>query len=348
MDKYFYPIPKADLIVRFKRCFELLERGVSVSLVSIPHSGKSSLIQFLLSQPELLSEIGLTRKIIYLNPENFSLPYTTNLYRQISDQINPDSMVCDEYSLLKMIKAGLKFPVTFVVDWYEGWKNLGLDAGLGMKSIYESGQHHHPCLVNFLFLAPPDMTHFPFFQPLRNNLTENVIDFPLLNPVECKYSIIRFSKMWDVKISPHQIKKIIEGSSGIAGLIKPLIVSPVNQERLDQIYNSLISYVEYLPKNCFVRQSLKNYFPKQTILGIKITGELTAQELNLLEYFTSHQNQIVSRDQISEILWGKLATTKYSDWAIDKAMSRLKNKIINNSKNKILTIKNAGYKMFVL
>ena len=46
-------------------------------------------------------------------------------------------------------------------------------------------------------------------------------------------------------------------------------------------------------------------------------------------------NTPLSRDEIAEIIWGKSWQSKYSDWALDKAISRLRRKI-NSPQYRIL------------
>jgi DNA-binding winged helix-turn-helix (wHTH) protein len=52
----------------------------------------------------------------------------------------------------------------------------------------------------------------------------------------------------------------------------------------------------------------------------------------------------VGRDDIAKAIWRGEWTEKYSDWAIDKLVSKLKKKLIF-SNYEILTIKNRGYQL---
>jgi DNA-binding response OmpR family regulator len=82
--------------------------------------------------------------------------------------------------------------------------------------------------------------------------------------------------------------------------------------------------------------------------GIAATDKLTAQEYNLLNFLVAHQNRVCTRDEIAEALWGGKYHEKYSDWAIDRLMSRLRHKLNLDSKNPYLvTIRGRGYK-FIL
>jgi DNA-binding response OmpR family regulator len=54
----------------------------------------------------------------------------------------------------------------------------------------------------------------------------------------------------------------------------------------------------------------------------------------------------VTRDEVASILWKKDVITKYSDWAIDKIISRIRKKIeIDPKKPKyLLTLRGVGFK----
>jgi DNA-binding winged helix-turn-helix (wHTH) protein len=82
--------------------------------------------------------------------------------------------------------------------------------------------------------------------------------------------------------------------------------------------------------------------------GTSATDKLTAQEYNLLNFLVAHQNRVCTRDEIAEALWGGKYHEKYSDWAIDRLTSRLRQKLNLSHKNPYLvTIRGRGYK-FIL
>lgn len=81
--------------------------------------------------------------------------------------------------------------------------------------------------------------------------------------------------------------------------------------------------------------------------SIKLSKDPTAQEINLLRFLQKNVNNSVSRDEIAQIIWRKSWNSKYSDWAIDKAISRLRKNIISPN-YKIITVKNLGYELIKL
>ena len=71
-------------------------------------------------------------------------------------------------------------------------------------------------------------------------------------------------------------------------------------------------------------------------------------ERALLTYFIQHPNVLISRDQLANIIWKEQADDKYSDWAIDSHISRLRKRLLSLgiSKNSITTKKKLGFIYF--
>lgn len=68
---------------------------------------------------------------------------------------------------------------------------------------------------------------------------------------------------------------------------------------------------------------------------------LTKSENNLLQLLHHHLEEICSRDQIAQALWGNLWLQKYSDWEIDAQIYHLRRKLGKGWQ--IKTIRNRGY-----
>ena len=67
--------------------------------------------------------------------------------------------------------------------------------------------------------------------------------------------------------------------------------------------------------------------------------------LKLLIYFITHENELISRDQVGEVLWGRFYQDKYSDYAVDKIISMLRKKLdaLGFSSDKLITLKKRGF-----
>ena len=55
--------------------------------------------------------------------------------------------------------------------------------------------------------------------------------------------------------------------------------------------------------------------------------DLQASEVKVLAALEAKLNQICSRDEVAQSLWGKAWVEKYSDWMIDTIIYRLRHKL---------------------
>jgi len=80
--------------------------------------------------------------------------------------------------------------------------------------------------------------------------------------------------------------------------------------------------------------------------GRPIEEKFTRQEYELLTYFLKDPDKVHSRDEIAEAIWGKESYEKYSDWAIDQIISKLRKKLgeLGLNDNTITTVRGRGYK----
>lgn len=78
-----------------------------------------------------------------------------------------------------------------------------------------------------------------------------------------------------------------------------------------------------------------------------IEDDLTETEFRILELLLSQGNSVVKREAVAEIMWGSESGEKYSDWAIDRAISRLRKKIGDNAYRPqyIKTLRGRGFKL---
>ncbi|MBN1263502.1 MAG: winged helix-turn-helix transcriptional regulator [Candidatus Pacebacteria bacterium] len=74
--------------------------------------------------------------------------------------------------------------------------------------------------------------------------------------------------------------------------------------------------------------------------------KFTLQEIQLLALFTRKPLIVHSRDTVAQSLWGKEYYDKYSDWAIDQAISNLRKKLarLGIAASLIQTIRGRGYR----
>jgi hypothetical protein len=70
-------------------------------------------------------------------------------------------------------------------------------------------------------------------------------------------------------------------------------------------------------------------------------GEFTPDETRVMRRIWEKQESIVDREELAQVLWGEDWGNKYSDWALDAMMSRLRKKM--SGRWQIITIKGRGY-----
>jgi len=79
--------------------------------------------------------------------------------------------------------------------------------------------------------------------------------------------------------------------------------------------------------------------------GQTIEEKFSRQEYSVLKMFLEDTGKLKSRDDIGDILWGKESYEKYSDWAIDQLVCKLRKKLSAlRVKDKLITVRRKGYK----
>jgi len=79
--------------------------------------------------------------------------------------------------------------------------------------------------------------------------------------------------------------------------------------------------------------------------GQTVEEKFTHQEYAILTMFLQKANHLCTRDDIGEALWGKESYEKYSEWAIDQLMSKLRRKLAAlGVRDNLTTVRGKGYK----
>jgi DNA-binding winged helix-turn-helix (wHTH) protein len=90
----------------------------------------------------------------------------------------------------------------------------------------------------------------------------------------------------------------------------------------------------------FVKQKGKDENTKE------VNNEFSKKENILFNYLLDNKDMICEREQIIEIIWPQEEELGVSDWAIDKLVARVRNKLKLQKNNfEIQTIKTRGYKL---
>lgn len=84
----------------------------------------------------------------------------------------------------------------------------------------------------------------------------------------------------------------------------------------------------------------------QILIGERdITDELSKTEKSVMSLLLNNKRKIVSRDKISRVVWGETWEEKYSDWAIDRLIHRIRKKLnkLCIDEKLLKTIKKKGF-----
>lgn len=114
------------------------------------------------------------------------------------------------------------------------------------------------------------------------------------------------------------------------------------KEFLEQIYwieekdEKTILTIPYMQK--LLKQMVIPHKPSPSILSF------TKTERNIYDYLQQREKEIVSREDIAKVLWGNESEEKYSDWAIDQAIHKLREKMEKeHMKYELKTKKGEGF-----
>ena len=80
-----------------------------------------------------------------------------------------------------------------------------------------------------------------------------------------------------------------------------------------------------------------------------INDQPTKNEFKILHELYKHKGNLLDRNKIAESLWGENKVEDYSDWAIDRTISRLRKKLGDSAQNPrfLHTVKGRGYKLTI-
>lgn len=124
-------------------------------------------------------------------------------------------------------------------------------------------------------------------------------------------------------------------------------ILPEDKKRSLYLWNT--GFIKITGANNYVFSKLFEDFVKQKekVGSIKeANNEFSKKENLLFNYLLDNKDKICEREQIIEIIWPEEEELGVSDWAIDKLIARVRNKLkLQKSNFEIQTIKTRGYKL---
>jgi len=124
-------------------------------------------------------------------------------------------------------------------------------------------------------------------------------------------------------------------------------VLPEEKKRSIYLWNT--GFVKITGANNYIFSKLfEEYVKRQAIEGSakEAINEFSKKENILFNYLMENKNNICERENIIEVVWPEEEELGVSDWAIDKLVARVRNKLkIQKNSLEIQTIKTRGYKL---
>ncbi|MDO8610764.1 MAG: helix-turn-helix domain-containing protein [bacterium] len=122
-----------------------------------------------------------------------------------------------------------------------------------------------------------------------------------------------------------------------------LLIGVIEKNR-NKYWLTLPLLKSFIEKNHITKQ-LEIHDDKISFQRKDISSIFTQQELEVILHLIKNKNSVVSREDISKVLWKDGWADKYSDWAIDKLISRIREKLssLKIPQNTIRTKKGLGF-----
>ncbi|MFA6518356.1 MAG: helix-turn-helix domain-containing protein [Candidatus Shapirobacteria bacterium] len=91
------------------------------------------------------------------------------------------------------------------------------------------------------------------------------------------------------------------------------------------------------------RPEIEEKLEKLWLGSSDLSEELSYQEYEVLKLLWQKQGEVVVRNEVAEVLWPNDTEDKYSDWAIDQVMAKIRKKLGDVGENRLIrTIKGKG------
>jgi len=355
---FTYPIPKNSLISRFKPTFSRLSRHQNATLVALPYTGRTSLLRFISTRSDTQRLLGLdprADRLIWLEIDRTDYSYS-HFLKELAFSLSPETIPAEDDYLTSLfihrqvVQQSSKHHLMLVITL--NWKIIAALPDIDrFLVLLQKSAGPHP--LNYLFSL--DTTVFRAATSLHPSsaIFEKLFYFPTFSPAETVQSLKRLYLSKNLPFDTKIISRGFATTGGIAGFFHSLVnLGPdfLHHPSLNEMLTRLKSEINLSPElltQLVTPQAtrLVSTTSTQITLGsLLLDHPPTAQEINLLRLFQTKLNSPVSRDTIAACLWGNLSSAKYSDWAIDKAISRLRHLIVSKD-FRLVTVKNLGYQL---
>lgn len=334
--------------------------------------------RFILLEDQILNQQALIKKLVISFITSDSYP--TEFKKLIEKYLATD----DYFLLSTMLLKGLESihnKLRIILVFYQAEIQLQDTQSLELLGrIWRINRNVPNPLISFVFIGSAkllEVKSINAWNPIRPALEENVNFFPIFDDEEMDYLRKRIECLTNRKIEPsiHRIAAILSGGHDV--LYKTLINLPLNELKnlkrslyhpaIETICQKIWESIPHIAKLNWNAEFLQNHpslsplrlikdgkfaipvippksTPKETDQIRGTIPQLTAQQKLIFDYLFNHLDQIITRDEVAQVIWGRAWNKKYSDWAIDKSLSNLRKKLHQTSWQ-IIAIRNRGYQL---
>lgn len=358
--RYHLPLPQKTMETFVRLLFAPIEHGQSLVLLFRARAGRRALPKFLIANLELFKkEIkkGIENyAFYYIDPpeltEQTPLGYMTLFCQELASKDTslpvsyPEAFKCVKELIAQKSKEK---ELVFFLNEFDEISFMNQNLANNLKALWQTNKTR----IHFVFLPFEDISSKSLVQTygqLSEVIMENTVSIPVLTDQDLEYIISRQEYFLKCKF-PHSVKLAIKTvSNGNPYLIKTAcrIFSRENNINNPQKFLENHYQIKLLKDEEIGQNKPLEINPQTGILmqkGKTVELNLTGKEYDLLVAFIKQKNQILNRDFIAEILWGKDSYEKYSDWAIDQFVHQLRIKLAISGLDKNLqTIRGKGYR----
>lgn len=150
------------------------------------------------------------------------------------------------------------------------------------------------------------------------------------------------------KITPFLKKSGLVSNGTIQGsLLKQAIIQGCPEKRTNQRTTSMISDSDIpIPTKGLAFDFISGEIFKD---GKRLPEVLSKSETKIMKIMQDEPGRLISREEVGQTIWTNDTEEKYSEWAIDKTISRIRQKIGDSQRpyRYLITIKGRGFKLYL-
>lgn len=353
---FVFPLPSKNLHLRYDPVFEAIKKGLNPSIVGLPQSSRSSFLKFIIEyNKKYLSEYIDPNKYKFIQIEHKDFPdnrYISSIAYEIFDDkiIKTNDPLLITASIKRLISENkLNAKYVFLIYELEKFSERNPETYKFIMELLKINKHN-PENTGFqaIFITSPSYIYKMFH--------DKIIYFKLFSDKEMQYTRKRLEHFRGLKIESEVHNLSLNLSFGhylLYKFLSDLSFSELKTIKKIKTHNTIAQLLETIWSGAGSLKAIRSLSPLNNPIllppvsrGINERNyegvfHLTAQERLLLDVLKTEE-RIFSRDEVAQIIWGANWTDKYSDWAIDKLVSKLKTKLVN-SKYELLTMRGRGY-----